>query len=143
MLAGGAATITGESCAPGNGVADPGETVTVDFTLSNIGTAATSNLVATLQSTGGVTSPSAAQNYGALASGGGSATRSFTFTASGTCGGLVTASLQLQDGATNLGTAEFTFRLGALGTPATASYSSNGVNVPIPASGTIGARMVA
>jgi subtilisin-like proprotein convertase family protein len=138
VLAGGGATITAESCAPGNGVADPGETVTVDFTLSNIGTAATSNLVATLQATGGVTSPSAAQNYGALASGGGSAARSFTFTATGTCGGLVTASLQLQDGATNLGTADFTFRLGALGAPVSASYSSNGVNVPIPASGTSG-----
>lgn len=130
--------LTSESCAPGNGVADPGESVTVDLTLQNIGTASTSNLVATLLVTGGVTSPSGPQNYGSLASGGGSAVRPFTFTANGVCGGTVTATLQLQDGPTDLGTAAFTFQLGVLGAPLTATYSSGAINVPVPATGTVG-----
>jgi subtilisin-like proprotein convertase family protein len=138
VVAGSGATITSESCAPGNGVVDPGETVTIDVTLANIGTANTANLVATLAGTGGVTSPSGPQTYGAMTAGGGGVTRSFTFTASGDCGDFVTASLQLQDGATSLGSADFQFRMGALGTPATASYGSGAVNVPIPASGTTG-----
>ncbi len=130
--------ITAESCAPGNGVADPGETVSVNLTLQNVGTANTSNLVATLLATGGVTAPSGPQNYGSLALGGGSATRPFTFTASGTCGNTVTATVQLQDGATDLGTSTFTFQLGALGAPQSATYSSGAVSVLSPASGTVG-----
>lgn len=130
--------ITAEGCAPGNGVVDPGEVVTVDLSLQNLGTAATTNLVATLLPTGGVSAPSGPQTYGVLSAGGGSATRAYSFTAGGTCGGTVTATLQLQDGATDLGTASFTFQLGTLGAPVTQSYTSNAVNVPIPASGTQG-----
>ena len=44
----GTATITAESCAPGNAVIDPGETVTVDFCVLNGGDLNTSNLVGTL-----------------------------------------------------------------------------------------------
>jgi len=60
--------LTIESCA--NGAVDPGETVTLSFGLINTGSAPTTNLVATLQSSGGVTSPSSPQTYGALAAGG-------------------------------------------------------------------------
>lgn len=138
VVNGSSQALTSESCAPGNGVADPGETVSVNLTLQNVGTATTSNLVATLLATGGVSAPSGPQNYGALAMGGGSAIRPFTFTANGTCGNTVTATLQLQDGATDLGTATFTFQLGALGAPQTAMYSSGPVTVPIPTTGTAG-----
>jgi len=110
----GSTTVTAESCAPANNAIDSGETVTVNFTLINEGTAPTTNLVATLDSTGGVSSPSGPQNYGALAADGGSATRPFTFTANGSCGGTLTATFQLQDGASNLGTVTFTFTLGVL-----------------------------
>ncbi len=130
--------IIGESCAPGNGVIDPGETVTVDLSLQNVGTAPASNLVATLLATGGVTAPSGPETYGMLVSGGGLGTRPFTFTANGTCGNTVTATLQLQDGATDLGTATFTFQLGALGAAQTSTYSSGAVSVPIPVTGTVG-----
>ncbi|MBX7220317.1 MAG: S8 family serine peptidase [Blastocatellia bacterium] len=131
--------ITAQNCAPANGAIDPGETVTLDFALRNIGTASTTNLTATLQATGGVVAPSAAQNYGALNSGGGPATRSFTFTASSglTCGGVLTATFALQDGATNLGTVSFNFTVGALGAPATNTYSSGGISVPIPDNNTV------
>ena len=46
--------ITAESFVPVNGVIDSGEKVSVNFTLRNKGTSATTNLVATLQATGGV-----------------------------------------------------------------------------------------
>jgi hypothetical protein len=103
------ATIAQEGCT--NGAVDPGETVTVNISLINVGTGNTSNLVATLQATGGVTSPTGPQNYGAIASGA-SISQPFTFTASGSCGGNITGTLQLQDGSSNLGTTTFTLHLG-------------------------------
>jgi hypothetical protein len=104
-------TLVAEGCGTGNGVIDPHETVTVDFNLTNVGGDSTSNLVATLQASGGVTPLSGPQSYGSIAPGG-SQQRPFTFRAGGTCGGTITATLDLQDGATNLGTASYTFTLG-------------------------------
>ena len=95
-----------------NGVIDPGETVTVNFSLQNVGTAATSNLVVTLLTNSSVLSPSGPQVYGFIPPAGGSISGPFTFKASGACGANITATLQLQDGATNLGTASFNFTLG-------------------------------
>ena len=112
VIVSGGATIQTESCQPPNGVLDPDETVTVSFCIQNVGGANTNNLVGTLQASGGVTSPSGPQNYGVVVAGGPPVCRNFTFTASGTCGGTITASLQLQDGATNLGTVTYTFTLG-------------------------------
>src|SRR5678816_1713164 len=64
-------TLTAEPCASPDAVIDPGETVTVSFALQNTGTTNTSSqLVATLLPTGGVTAPSDPQNYGALVAGG-------------------------------------------------------------------------
>ncbi len=125
-------TITAESCAPANNIVDPNETVTINFGLSNGGTANTSSLVATLQPTGGVTSPSGPQNYGVVVAGGPTITRPFTFTAAGsTCGQTITATFQLQDGATNLGTVTFNF---LSGTPtSTVSFTENFDGVTAPA----------
>ncbi|MEY2427778.1 MAG: hypothetical protein QOJ40_663, partial [Verrucomicrobiota bacterium] len=111
-----------ESCA--NGAFDPGETVTINFGLQNTGTANTTNLVATLQSSGGILSPSSPQTYGALAAGGSAVVMPFTCVMGGSCGATNTATLQLQDGAANLGTVTFSFRLGL---PAAASnvFSQN------------------
>jgi len=127
------AAITAEGCGTGNGAIDPGETVTVSLPVRNVGTANTTSLVGTLLSGGGVTAPGAAQNYGVVLAGGPAVARSFTFTASGSCGGTVTATVQLQDGATNLGTVSYTFTLGALNPIAqTITASSGNVSVPIP-----------
>jgi M6 family metalloprotease-like protein/uncharacterized repeat protein (TIGR01451 family) len=105
--------ITAESLTS-NGAVDLGETVTVSFSLQNVGTAPTTNLRATLQPSGGVATPSAAQSYGALAFGG-SATRTFSFTAPNISGGAVVATLALKDetpSVTNdLGTVVFVFNL--------------------------------
>jgi hypothetical protein len=108
------AVITAESISPANNAADPEETVTVNLPLVNIGGTPTTNLVATLQPTGGVAGPSAPQNYGVLAASGGTATRPFTFTAQGACGNNITLTLALQDGATAMAPVTFTVRLGVL-----------------------------
>lgn len=105
------AKLTAESFAPPNGTVDPGETVTVELRLRNAGNVANTNLVATLLATGGVTSPSGPQTYGAMPAGSFPVSKPFTFTASGAAGGSVTATLQLQDGPNNLGTVNFTFQL--------------------------------
>src|SRR6185295_19143330 len=110
MVANGAALL---SDANSNGAIDPGEFVTVSFGVKNNGAGATSNLVGTLQATGGVTLPGAPANYGVVAANGGTGVGAISFTASNslTCGSTLTASLQLQDGASNLGTVQYTFTL--------------------------------
>lgn len=110
------ATLTAENCTGTNNAVDPGETVTCQFALRNIGGASTTNLVATLLATGGVTAPGGAQTYGALAPGGAAGTRPFTFTANGTCGGTITVTLHLQDGAADLGNVTQTIPLGQTAT---------------------------
>ena len=117
-------SLTNENCAATNGVVDPGETVTVNFSLQNLGTQNTSNLVATLLATNGVSSPSGAQSYGALNTNGSVVTMPFTFTASGVCGGTVLATFALADGATNLGTVSFTLPLGVQATLSSENFDS-------------------
>ena len=112
-LGAGAATLVQESCPPTNSAADPGETVTMNLAVVNSGGASTTNLVGTLLPSANVLSPSGPQNYGALAPGG-TLARNFTFTANGNCGDLIPVQLQLQDGATNLGTVTYFVRLGVL-----------------------------
>ena len=121
-------SLIAESCP--NGAVDPGETVTVNFSLINIGTANTTNLVASLLATGGIVSPSGPQTYGVLVANGAAVTQPFTFTASGSCGGTNTASLQLQDGIANLGTVTFSFPLGQLSVASAFSQNFDGVTAP-------------
>ena len=134
MASSGPATITSESGHPPNGAPDPGETVTANFPIVNTGDGNTSNLVATLQNSGGVTPVTTQQNYGVVVAGGSAVSRPFTFTASGTCGGTITATFALQDGAINLGTVSYTFTLGS--TVATTQTFSNATAITIPGAGT-------
>jgi subtilisin-like proprotein convertase family protein len=132
--------VTAESCGVATGAIDPAETVTVNLTLKNTGSKDTSNLVATLLPTGGITAPSGPQNYGVVVANGASVSRPFTFTADAalSCGGLLVATLQLQDGADNLGTITYNFQTGALGAPQPAiTYSSGNLAVPIPDNTTV------
>ena len=123
-----ATSLIAEGCSPANGVIDPGETVTVLFGLKNLGAGSTTNLVATLQADTGVLTPSGPQNYGALPGNGTANNQAFTFTANGTCGATLTATLQLQDGPVNLGTVPFTFVLGKPVTPLSQAF--DGVTPP-------------
>jgi uncharacterized repeat protein (TIGR01451 family) len=100
-----------ESLPPANGSIESGETVSVNFGLRNAGNADTTDLVATLLATGGVTGPSAAQHFGSMVANGPTVSRTYSFTAGGAAGSTLTATFQLQDGAQNLGTAIFTFAL--------------------------------
>ena len=101
-----------EGCAPTNRAIDPGESVTLNLGLKNTGSGSTTNLVATLLATGGVTSPGSPQSYGTVPGGGASVSRPFSLIATGVCGGTVTATLLLQDGPNNLGTVTFSLPLG-------------------------------
>jgi subtilisin-like proprotein convertase family protein len=122
--------ITAESVSPANNAADPEETVTVNLSLVNIGGTSTSNLVATLQPTGGVAGPSGPQNYGVVVNAGPAVTRPFTFAAQGACGSTITLTLALQDGATNLGTVTYTMTLGALSISNIFTENFDGVSAP-------------
>ncbi len=134
MAAAPPAVVLAESAFPPNNAADPGETLTVNLPLQNLGLSNTSNLVATLQPTGGVTAPSGAQTYGVVTGGGPAVAKPFTFTASGACGGTITLTLALQDGASNLGTVTFTMPLGT--TQVTSQTFTNATTITIPATGT-------
>jgi hypothetical protein len=113
-----------ESCAATNGAIDPNETVTMLFTLKNTGLADTTNLVVTLLATNGVVFPSASQSYGALAAGGAAVSEPFTFTAAGVCGGSISATLQLQDGGTDLETLSVSLPLGVSSVVFTENFDS-------------------
>jgi uncharacterized repeat protein (TIGR01451 family) len=99
-----------------NGAIEPGEQVTLNLALRNSGTLDTANLVATLLATNGVILSAGPQSggYGVLPAGGASVARPFTFRASATNGGVITAVLSLQAGAASLGTATFTLPLSTL-----------------------------
>ncbi len=127
--------ITAESCTPANSALDPGETATVSLCILNTGTADTVAVVGTLQASGGVTSPSAAQAYGVITAGGPAVCRSFTFTADAalSCGATVTATVQVQDGATNFGNLTYNLITGTLTGPVvtnTFSYALPAVALP-------------
>ena len=127
---GAASTPTAESYAPANTFVDPGETVTVNLPISNIGSLGFNNLVATLLPTAGVTpGPTNSQIYGAVASGVAIA-RPFTFTAFGACGDSITLTLQLNDGAKNFGTVTYAITLGTTQTVTTLIENFDGVTAP-------------
>ncbi len=123
-------SVAAESCTPANGAIDPGETVTVILTLRNTGGLRTTNLVATLQPSSGVLAPGGPQTYGALAAGGGAASHPFTFTANGACGDTLSATLQLRDGAKDLGTVSFALPLGKIVTAPTLTENFDEVTAP-------------
>ena len=124
------ATLKSESQVPADGAVGPGETVKVSLALANNGTADTTNLVATLQNTGGVTASSGSQNFGVIHFGGASVVKDFTFTGAGSNGGVIRATLKLADGGADLGTVVFNFNL-----PLT-TVMSNSVAIVIPDHGT-------
>ncbi len=109
-------SVLSEECSPPNGAVDPGEKVTLSFPLRNVGTADAVGVTAKLQASGGVIPVTlSSQNFGTLAAGGVPAAQPFTFIAQGTCGGTVTATLDLQAGTTSLGTISYSIPLGVAG----------------------------
>lgn len=106
-------TVSSESCTA-NGAPDPGERVTVDVAMRNTGMLPTQNLTAELLPTGGVTDPTATQNYGALSVNGASVSRPFSFTVDPNlaCGSQLMMSLRLMDNSLILGTLNISLQTG-------------------------------
>jgi uncharacterized repeat protein (TIGR01451 family) len=127
----GTATLVAESCLPTNGVIDPGETVTLNLTVTNSSLVSTTNLVATLQANNGLLSATGPQIYGVLTGGGTAVAQPFSFTASGACGQTISVAFQLQDGTANLGSISFNFTLGKL--VSTVTFAQNFDSVAAPA----------
>jgi subtilisin-like proprotein convertase family protein len=123
------ATLNVESCAPPNSAVDPAERVTFDVGLRNTGTTAGTNIVATLLPNARVTAPSGPQNYGPIPAGG-TAVRSFSWTAAGSCGDSYQLTFHVQDGSLDLGNVTFDGNLGSLGAPSTFSYTGPPVAIP-------------
>jgi subtilisin-like proprotein convertase family protein len=137
------ATIISESIQ--DGVLDPGETVTVSFSLKNTGGAgaSTANLWGALQAEGGVLSPGSPQAYGVVSSGGPAVSMPFTFRVDPNflCGQKLTATLALSDGAVSHRRAAYTFltslveaRYTGLPVPIP-DNDARGVNIPLAISG--------
>ena len=121
------ATLTYES-GPVNGAIDLGETVTMVLQLQNTGNVGVTNLVATLLATNGVTPSGNSQQVYTNLPPSTSAGGSFTFTASGTNGGTVSPTLQLQAGTNSYPPVTFVFNL-----PTTQTYANtNTVLIPDP-----------
>ncbi len=101
-----------EGCVAPNTTIDPGERVTVNFGLRNAGSADTSEqLVATLQPSGGVTSPDGARLYGKLVACGRTINQPFSFTITSGNVNSITATLRLQDRGADIGEVSFALPL--------------------------------
>lgn len=129
----GDATIRTEDCSPGNDAVDPGEVVTVDLALQNVGSIATADLVGTLLPGGGVSLPGAPQRFGVVEPYADSVSRPFTFRVDAQCGATVSATLELEDGDVRLGTLRFEIPVGTHPLT-TQTFASTGL-VTIPLSG--------
>ena len=96
-----------------NGVADPGEAITLSIALRNTGSADTTNLVATLLATNNIIpTGSASRTYGTMPGDSAPVSRSFTLSNSGVTGTTLSLVLALQDGTRNLGTVQLPLALG-------------------------------
>ena len=134
-----ASSLSVESCPPANNAVDPGERVTYSLALTNTGTGPTRNLVATLLAGPNVSAPSAAQSYGVIPPGG-TATRTFAWTAVGTCGQPWTATLSLADGALTFPNTTITGTYGALVTTTLFAEAFDGVVAPALPAGWVAAN---
>ena len=111
------ATLTSELNGIPNGSLESGETVTVELRLKNVGNVSTPALTATLLATNGVTSPvGTLVPYGVLTASGSAAGGSFSFTASGTNGGTVSATLRVFTNGIPYGNVAFNFTLPSIRT---------------------------
>ncbi len=124
VVADGAELLSGNSLQPNGGI-DPNETVTLAFTLANIGVASTTNLTAALQSGNGVMPVTGGQTYGTIHPGA-SAAQVFSFTASAASGSTITAVLSLTNNGAFWGTVSFPFVLST-----SMSFASTGM-ITIP-----------
>jgi uncharacterized repeat protein (TIGR01451 family) len=120
--------LSAEGYQPTNSAVDPLETVTVNFSIQNIGNVTSPDLTATLLATGGVLSPSGTQVYTDMTNGA-LRTMPFTFTAAQVQ--TITATLQLADVNGPAGVVTFLIDLGV------PSSFSNRTRINIPGTITV------
>lgn len=131
IIVGAGTALVSESFVPTNSVIEPNETVTLLFALRNSGLVDAGNVNATLVFANGVTNTTPqSQNYGGLVAGGNSVSRPFTFTALGTNGTRITATLMITNNGLFLGPVAFDFVLGSQSIP-----FQNAGFITLPASG--------
>jgi hypothetical protein len=109
-------------------VIDSGEMVTINLALKNLGGADATNVAVTLLASSSILSPSGTQNYGTLVASGTNVSRSFSFTANGTCGSNISALFSIQVAGTNSSTITNTFQLGKSSVPLAENF--DGVVAP-------------
>jgi subtilisin-like proprotein convertase family protein len=126
--------VVAESFTPFNQAIDPAEQVTVNLCVANAGFANVGNATGTLAASGNVLAPSAPQAFGALPARGAAVCRPYSFTVNPAigCGQEVTATLQLADGANQLGNVSFAIATGVLtgGGRQTVSYAGPPLAIP-------------
>ena len=134
--------VTAESGTPANNAPDPGETVTVDLALQEIGTANSGSVTATLQNSGGIVPITAVQNFGSI-NVSSAVARPFQFSvpAGAACGSSITLSFLIKDGTNAPFILTRTVRLGVLRSAAPVTFTNpaaidilDGAFVPFPAS---------
>ncbi|HET7503676.1 MAG TPA: proprotein convertase P-domain-containing protein [Kofleriaceae bacterium] len=101
-----------ERFVPANGAADPGERVTYQFNVRNVGNGNTEHLKAELLDGNGVVGAHGQRVYGEVDTGGPPRGEDFQFTADGVCGATIQPTLALSDDHQSLGTVSFPIRLG-------------------------------
>jgi hypothetical protein len=101
--------LVSESCS--NSTVDAGETVSVQFAFQNLGALAGTNVIVTLMPAGGVSAPSSPQSFGTIQPGT-TVSSTFSFTANGTCGQLITPTLKIQTASSNYGPLLYAIPLG-------------------------------
>jgi len=139
IVQGDTVTVKAENGTPANNSPDPGETVTVDLALQQIGSAKSGTVTATLLAGGGVVPITTVQDYGTMDVGQ-RAAKSFQFSvaAGRACGDQITLTFAIKDGANPPVPFVKTFTLGTQqGTPVTFTNPTridlpDGLDLPVP-----------
>lgn len=119
-----------------NNIIEPNEAITLRLAIKNVGPKRTSNLVATIQTGGGVANPNPESRvYGGLDVLQTDA-RDFSFEVNGPNNALLSVVLHLSEGATDLGSVAYKFRVGPViskfGDSTDATIPDFGVTDPYP-----------
>jgi subtilisin-like proprotein convertase family protein len=120
--------LTAEDCLPANNAIDPGETVTVSFTVKNNNSGDRQNVKATLLEQGGVRFPSGEVTVGNVANNA-NFTVSFTFRADGSCGASLTPTLRVTSNVDPVNVGFNAFQLGATVLATVASAPSSPITI--------------
>jgi subtilisin-like proprotein convertase family protein len=119
-----------------NNIIEPSESITLRLAIKNVGPQRTSNLVATIQSSGGVTNPVApSQTYGVIDMLQAEA-RDFSFEVNAPNNAVLSVVLRLSEGETDRGSVGYKFRVGPIisrfGDSTAATIPDFGVTIPYP-----------